>query len=291
MEQTKKTTINWYPGHMTKTRRMMEDTLKQVDAVCEIVDARIPQSSRNPDIDTLAASLPRLIVLNRCDQADPAATEKWHRYFEACGYQVLETDGKSGAGTKQFPNAIRKLLAEKLKRYEEKGQVGRGVRLMIVGIPNVGKSTLINRISGRKAAKAEDRPGVTRGKQWFTLCKGIEALDTPGILWPKIDDEGVGVRLAFTGAIRDEILDLEELACKLMETLYHTAPDAIPTRYKITQTGNGYDDLCLAARKRGFLVSGGDVDTERMAKILFDEYREGKLGRITLELPGVSQDA
>ena len=278
-------TIHWYPGHMTKTRRMMEDTLKQVDAVCEIVDARIPQSSRNPDIATLAANLPRLIVLNRCDQADPALTAKWHAYFEKCGYQVLETDCKSGAGTKQFPAAVRTLLAEKLARYEEKGQVGRGVRLMIAGIPNVGKSTLINRISGRKAAKAEDRPGVTRGKQWFSLTKGIEALDTPGILWPKIDDEAVGLRLAFTGAIRDEILDIEELAMKLMETLYATAPGAIEARYKFTPTGNGYDDLCMAARKRGFLISGGEVDTERMSKILLDEYREGKLGRITLELP------
>jgi len=279
-------TIHWYPGHMTKTRRMMEDALKQVDAVCEIVDARIPQSSRNPDIDTLAASLPRLIVLNRCDQADPNITAKWHAYFESCGFQVLETDCKSGAGTKAFPGAVRTLLADKLARYEEKGQVGRGVRLMIVGIPNVGKSTLINRVSGRKAAKAEDRPGVTRGKQWFTLTKGIEALDTPGILWPKIDDETVGLRLAFTGAIRDEILDIEELAMKLMETLYHTAPRAVEQRYKFAPTGDGYEDLCTAARKRGFLVSGGDVDTERMAKILLDEYREGKLGRITLELPG-----
>jgi len=284
-------TIHWYPGHMTKTRRMMEDALKQVDGVCEIVDARIPQSSRNPDIDTLAASLPRLIVLNRCDQADPAATAKWHAYFESLGHQVLETDCKNGVGIKAFPAAIRQLLAEKLARYEEKGQVGRGVRLMIVGIPNVGKSTLINRVSGRKAAKAEDRPGVTRGKQWFTLTKGIEALDTPGILWPKIDDEEVGLRLAFTGAVRDEILDIEELAMKLMETLYHTAPGAVESRYKFSPTGNGYDDLCTAARKRGFLVSGGDVDTERMAKILLDEYREGKLGRITLELPGEKKDA
>ncbi len=278
-------TIHWYPGHMTKTRRMMEDMLKQVDGVCEIVDARIPRSSRNPDIDTLAANLPRLIVLNRCDQADPNLTARWRKYFESCGYQVLETDCKNGGGIKQFPTAIRTLLAEKLRRYEEKGQIGRSVRLMIVGIPNVGKSTLINRISGRKAAKTEDRPGVTRAKQWFTLCKGIEALDTPGILWPKIDDEVVGQHLAFTGAIRDEILDIEELASKLLECLHKTAPNAVEQRYKFSSTGNGYEDLCTAGRKRGFLISGGEVDTERMSKILLDEYREGKLGRITLELP------
>jgi len=295
--------IQWYPGHMTKTRRQLEKVLPQADGVCEIVDARIPFSSRNPDLDRLAAEKPRLMVLNRVDQADPNMTARWRAYYQSRGYAVVETNGKTGDGIRAFDPAVRTLLAEKLARYAEKGQVGRPVRLLVVGIPNVGKSSLINRLLGRKAAKAEDRPGVTRDGQWFNLSDGIELYDTPGMLWPKIDDDRVGRRLAFTGAIRDDILDVEDLASSLMDTLCAMAPEALCQRYKLdperlSAMGNtqpdpdepfpvppGYQALEYAAKKRGFLISGGEADTGRMARILLDEYREGKLGRITLEAP------
>ena len=208
--------IQWYPGHMTKTRRMIAEQIRNVDAVCEIVDARIPMSSRNPDIDELTAGKPRLVVLNRADQADPEATKRWAAWFRERGFAVLECDAKSGAGTKQFAAAVRTLLADKLRAYAEKGMAGRVVRVMILGVPNVGKSTFINRIAGRKTAKTEDRPGVTRAKQWVPIDKGLELLDTPGILWPKFEDQSVGLNLAYTGAVKDEILDVETLGCHLM---------------------------------------------------------------------------
>ena len=218
--------IQWYPGHMTKTRRMMEENLKLVEAVCEILDARIPVSSRNPDVDELTAGKPRLIVLNRVDQADPAATKLWTAYFRAKGYAVLETDAKGGNGTAKFAAAIRSLLAEKLRAYAEKGQ-NRVIRVMILGIPNVGKSTFINKIAGRKTAKTEDRPGVTRSKQWVPIDRGLELLDTPGILWPKFEDQSVGLNLAYTGAVKDDILDIETLGCHLMTYLSGRYPDAL----------------------------------------------------------------
>jgi len=277
--------IQWYPGHMTKTRRALETVIPQADGICEILDARIPAASHNPDIDILGGNLPRLVILNRVDQADPARTALWRAYFRSRGMQVLETDAKSGFGTKNFTDAVRTLLADKLARYAAKGQTGRSVRLLVVGIPNVGKSSLINRLLGRKAAKAEDRPGVTRAGQWFTLTDGIELYDTPGMLWPKIEDEQVGMRLAFTGAVRDDILNIEELGAALMECLGQAAPQALLERYKVSDASNGYDALDVAARRRGFLVSGGETDIERMSRILLDEFRGGKLGRITLELP------
>lgn len=279
--------IQWYPGHMTKTRRMIAEKIKNVDAVCEILDARIPISSRNPDVDELAAGKPRLVVLNRADQADPAATKLWNDYFRAKGYAVLESDAKKGTGTQKFAAAVRDLLAEKLKAYAEKGQTGRVVRVMILGIPNVGKSTFINKVAGRKTAKAEDRPGVTRSGQWVPIDRQLELLDTPGILWPKFDDQSVGLNLAYTGAVRDDILDVEELACNLMEYLGRRYPASLEERYKFTPEpeDSGYELLTKAGRKRGFLISGGEVDTERMARILLDEFRGGKLGRFTLELP------
>ena len=260
--------LSWFPGHMTKTRRMITAELGNVDAVCEILDARIPMSSRNPDVDELTAGKPRLIVLNRVDQADPEMTKKWAAYFRSLGYAVIETDAKQGGGVKQFSSAVRTLLRDKIASYEAKGQIGRVLRVMVLGIPNVGKSTFINKVSGRKSAKAEDRPGVTRTKQWVPVDKTLELLDTPGILWPKFEDSGVGVRLAFTGAIRDEVIDIEE-------------------RYKLTvsEEDDGYALLEKAGRKRGFLISGGEVDTERMSRILLDEFRGGKLGRFTLEFP------
>ncbi len=279
--------LSWFPGHMTKTRRMITAEIGNMDAVCEIVDARIPLSSRNPDLDELTAGKPRIVVLNRVDQADPDMTKRWAAWFRVQGCAVIEADAKSGAGVKQFAPAVRTLLAEKIAAYEAKGQVGRVLRVMVLGIPNVGKSTFINKVSGRKAAKAEDRPGVTRGKQWVPVDKTLELLDTPGILWPKFEDVDVGIRLAFTGAIRDEVVDIEELAMKLMDYLGAHYPDALTERYKITvESGeDGWTLVEKAGRKRGFLISGGEVDTERMSRILLDEFRGGKLGRFTLETP------
>ena len=270
---------------MTKTRRMIAEQLKNVDAVCEILDARIPISSRNPDVDELTAGKPRLVVLNRVDQADPDGTKRWAAHFRSLGYAVLECDAKNGQGTARFAGAVRELLAEKLRAYAEKGQVGRVVRVMILGIPNVGKSTFINRVAGRKTAKTEDRPGVTRSKQWVPVDSTLELLDTPGILWPKFDDPEVGKRLAFTGAIKDDVLDIEELACYLMEYLGRHYTSVLEERYKIAvePEDSGYDLLEKAGRKRGFLMRGAQVDTERMARILLDEFRGGKLGRFTLE--------
>ena len=281
--------IQWYPGHMAKTRRQMLENLKNIDLVCELVDARIPQVSRNPDMDEIAGDKPRMMILNRVDLADPEATRRWASFYRAQGYAVLETDSQHGTGTGRFAAAARERLADKISAWNEKGQTGRAVRVMVVGIPNVGKSTFINRVLGRKSAKAADKPGVTRGAQWFRVPGGIDLLDTPGILWPKFDDERVGILLAVTGAVKDDILDLETLACRLFELLAVRAPQAIVDRYKLTSPEQsdflGYDLLQQAGRKRGFLISGGEIDTERMARILLDEFRGGVLGRITLETP------
>ena len=277
--------LSWFPGHMTKTKRMIASEIQHMDAVCEILDARIPLSSRNPDVDDLTAGKPRLIVLNRADQADPAQTRRWSQYFRAKGWAVLEANAKGGVGTEKFAAAVRELLRDKLEAYVAKGQVGRVVRVMVLGIPNVGKSTFINKVAKRKTAKAEDRPGVTRSKQWVPVDATLELLDTPGILWPKFDDPEVGKRLAFTGAVKDDVLDIEELACYLMDYLAAHYADVLTERYKITveDGDSGYDLLEKAGRKRGFLMRGAQVDTERMARILLDEFRGGKLGRFTLE--------
>ena len=277
--------LSWFPGHMTKTKRMIASEIQHMDAVCEILDARIPLSSRNPDVDDLTAGKPRLIVLNRADQADPAQTRRWSQYFRAKGWAVLEANAKGGVGTEKFAAVVRELLRDKLEAYAAKGQVGRVVRVMVLGIPNVGKSTFINKVAKRKTAKAEDRPGVTRSKQWVPVDATLELLDTPGILWPKFDDPEVGKRLAFTGAVKDDVLDIEELACYLMDYLAAHYADVLTERYKIDveETDTGYDLLEKAGRKRGFLMRGAQVDTERMARILLDEFRGGKLGRFTLE--------
>ncbi len=278
--------IQWYPGHMTKTRRQIEADLKQVDAVCEIVDARIPISSRNPDIDSICANKPRIMILNRIDLADPNATARWAEFYRGQGKAAVCTDCKSRKGINGFTPAVRQVLKEKIERDAARG-MNRSLRVMIVGIPNVGKSTLINQISGRKGAKAENRPGVTRGKQWVTVDGGLLLLDTPGILWPKFDDPNVGMMLAYTGAVKEDILDIEELSCFLMELLWKRYPQSIIDRYGIEAEPDtpGYELLDKAGKKRGYLLSRGMIDTERMAKVLLDEYRSGKLGRFTLELP------
>ncbi len=283
--------IQWYPGHMTKTRRQIEADLKNVDIVAEIIDARIPISSRNPDIDAIVGEKPRLIVFNRADQADPEANRRWMAWFKARGYAILATDAKTGKGVKDFSVTVQAALADQIARWREKGQVGRKVRVMVVGVPNVGKSTFINQVAGRKSAKAGDRPGVTRGKQWVAVDSGLDLLDTPGILWPKFEDPQVGMDLAFTGAVKDDIMDTETLAFHLMELLNAHYPAAMTERYKIDPdpAAQGWELLERAGKKRGFLISGGEVDLERMANVLLDEFRGGKLGKITLEWPGEAE--
>ncbi len=278
--------IQWYPGHMTKTRRQMEADLKLVDAVCEIVDARIPVSSRNPDIDSICGNKPRMVILNRLDLADPDATNRWAQYFKKKGMAAVATDCKSRRGIANFTPAVRQLLHEKIERNAVRGMT-KSLRLMIVGIPNVGKSTLINQISGRKGAKAENRPGVTRGKQWVAVDKDLLLLDTPGILWPKFEDPNVGLMLAYTGAVKEDVIDIEELSCRLIELLWSHYPDKVKERYGIDcEPGTpGWQLLEAAGRKRGFLLARGEINTERMAKVLLDEFRSGKLGRFTLEAP------
>lgn len=287
MEKRSDPAINWYPGHMKKATRMMEDSLRQVDAVIELRDARIPESSRNPDVARLAGDKPRLIVLNRADQADPDATACWVRALRAGGVRALPMDCRSGRGVNAFPGAARELLEERIRRNEEKGQAGKALRFMVLGIPNVGKSSFINRLAGRRAAQASDRPGVTRGKQWIAVSGGIQLLDTPGILWPRFESPEVGLALAWTGAIRDDVLDVELVAMRLLERLRASYPGALKERYKLDPDpeADGFSLLEQAGRRRGFLVSGGQVDTERMARVLLDEFRAGKLGRITLERP------
>ena len=287
--------IQWYPGHMTKTRRQIEADLKLVDIVVEIIDARIPASSRNPDIDAICAGKPRLIVLNRADQADPAQNRAWEAYFRSQGRSVLETDARSGRGINQFSAVVQGVLKDQIARWKEKGQVGRPVRAMVVGVPNVGKSTFINKVAKKKSAKAGDRPGVTRGKQWVHVDQGLDLLDTPGILWPKFEDEATGMNLAYTGAVKDEIMDVETLGCHFMALLGERYPQALMDGYRLPElpareegendAAWGYRLLQAAAAKRGMRISGGEVDTERMARVLLDEYRGGRLGRFTLELP------
>ena len=282
-----KINVQWFPGHMAKARRMMLESVKLVDVVCEIADARIPISSRNPELDGLLAGRPRLLVLNRTDLADPAVTKLWSAEFRAGGVPVLETDARSGRGVSGFLPAVRSLLADRIAALEAKGQGGRPIRAMVVGVPNVGKSTFINKLAGRKAAIASDRPGVTRGKQWISVG-GLQLLDTPGLLWPKLDGENVGEHLAFTGAVKDQILDVEALAAHLMKWLAERYTALLTARYKIEADADapGWELLERAARKRGFLISGGEVDTERMSNILLDEFRGGVIGRISLERPG-----
>ena len=281
--------IHWFPGHMTKAGRMIEQNVSMVDAGCEIIDARIPAASRNPDIDRLSAGKPRLVVMNRVDQADPSATAQWRAWFRAQGLAVLETDARSGKGVKDFPAAVRALLSDRIAAWEAKGQGTRPVRAMVLGIPNVGKSTFINKLAGRRAAAVSDRPGVTRGREWISVGLSLELLDTPGILWPRFDSQEVGELLAATGAVKDDVLDREALAANLLVRLRELYPEAIAQRYGLTSPdAAGWEMLEAAAKRRGFLAGRGEYDTERMAAVLLDEFRGGKLGRITLERPDES---
>ncbi len=279
--------IQWFPGHMAKTRRMISENLKLVDLVVELLDARVPLSSQNPDIEELCGTKPRLLILNKADLADSHANELWQQYFKEQGKTAILFDSVHSKQIKHITEAVKKLLAEQIQRQAERGMKNRPLKLMIVGIPNVGKSAFINRLAGRTAAISGDRPGVTKGKQWIRLSAGFELLDTPGVLWPKFEDETVGLNLAFTGAIKDEIMDTETLAAKLLETLAKRAPEAVKARYKLNDLNyeNGFDLLSAVAKKRGFIVSGGELDLFRAAQIVLDEFRSSKIGQISLEIP------
>ena len=277
----------WYPGHMTKAKRMMQEDIKLIDLIIEITDARIPLSSRNPDIDELGKNKFRLILLNKSDLADPVQNKKWTAFFEEKGYAVLEINAKTGAGMRSIQDTIRAVCKEKIERDKKRGIVNRPIRAMVVGIPNVGKSTFINSFAKKACAKTGNKPGVTKGKQWIKVNPTLELLDTPGILWPRFEDPEVGIRLAYTGAVKEGVIDLEELAYRLMELLHKFYPQTLLERYKVEAPEGtpGWQLLEMAGRKRGYLISGGEVNTERMAKVLLDEFRSGKLGNFTLEMP------
>lgn len=282
-------TIQWFPGHMTKTKRQIQSSLKLVDAVAEIIDARIPASSRNPDLAKLVQNKPRVILLNKCDMANQTATKMWIDYFKKQNLVAIPVDCKSGRGLDKFAPAVNTVMSHKIARLKEKGMVNPTIRIMIVGIPNVGKSSFINKMVKNNRAKVEDRPGVTRGNQWYTIAKNLEMLDTPGVLWPKFDDKTVGEHLAFTGAVKDQILDIELLAVRLLDFIKELKPADFITRFKLENEDieniDSYELLKMIGKKRGMLVSGGEIDTERAAIMLLDEFRSAKLGRITVEMP------
>lgn len=281
--------IQWFPGHMTKTKRQIQASLKLVDAVAEILDARIPLSSKNPDLQKLIQNKPKVVLLNKCNMANQTATSRWIDYYASQGITAIAVDCKSGKGLNKFAPAVNNVLSERRERLKAKGMVNPMLRIMIVGIPNVGKSSFINRVAKQNRAKVEDRPGVTRGNQWYTIAKNIEMLDTPGVLWPKFDDKIVGERLAFTGAVKDQILDTELLAVRLLDFLRSLKPADFIARFKLEDIDldaiDSYELLNVIGKKRGMLISGGEIDTERAAIMLLDEFRSGKLGRITLEMP------
>lgn len=282
-------TIQWFPGHMTKTKRQIQSSLKLVDAVAEIIDARIPASSRNPDLAKLVQNKPRVILLNKCDMANQTATKMWIDYFKKQNLVAIPVDCKSGRGLDKFAPAVNTVMSHKIARLKEKGMVNPTIRIMIVGIPNVGKSSFINKMVKKNRAKVEDRPGVTRGNQWYTIAKNLEMLDTPGVLWPKFDDKTVGEHLAFTGAVKDQILDIELLAVRLLDFIKELKPADFITRFQLENEDieniDSYELLKMIGKKRGMLVSGGEIDTERAAIMLLDEFRSAKLGRITVEMP------
>lgn len=282
-----KQNVQWFPGHMAKTRRLIKESLTKVDGVVEIIDARVPYSSRNPELDEIVKNKPRIILLNKCDVANQAATAMWIKYFESLGSFAIPVDCKTGKGLNKFDETVKKALSNTIAKNEEKGMSGKPLRLMVVGIPNTGKSSFINRMGKNSKAKVADKAGVTQHNQWFVVGNGIELLDTPGVLWPKFDDPEVGDKLAFIGSIKDEVIDQETIACRLLESLAKTNPSAIEERYKISISDQlqGWEILELIGKKRGFLIKGGEINYERAAVIVADEFRGGKLGRITLELP------
>ena len=279
--------VQWYPGHMTKAKRQMQEDIKLIDLIIELVDSRVPLASRNPDIDELGKNKARLILLNKSDLGDERQNEAWKAYFQGNGFYVVKVDSRSGSGMKAIQAAIQEACKEKTERDRRRGIKNRPIRAMVVGIPNVGKSTFINTFAGRACAKTGNKPGVTKGKQWIRLNKGVELLDTPGILWPKFEDKQVGEHLAFTGAVKDEVVDIEHLACRLIETLQEIYPHAISQRYQLESVDlsqmESYEILEAIGKKRGMLMSGGVVNTERAAIAVVDEFRSAKLGKITLE--------
>ena len=287
MPELIKQNVQWFPGHMAKTRRLIKESLNLVDGVVEISYARVPYSSQNPELDGIINNKPRIILLNKCDVANPTATSMWIKYFESKGAYAIPVDCKTGKGLNKFDEAVKKALAKVIAKNEEKGMTGKPLRLMVVGIPNTGKSSFINRMGKNAKAKVADKAGVTRQNQWFIVGNGIELLDTPGVLWPKFDDPEVGDKLAFIGSVKDEVTDKETITCRLLESLAKTNPSAIEERYKISGVEGlqGWEILEMIGRKRGFLIKGGEIDYERAAVIVADEFRGGKLGRITLELP------
>ena len=283
--------FQWYPGHMTKAKRAMQEDIKLIDVIIELVDARIPRSSKNPDIDSLAQGKSRILLLNKSDMADAAKTQSWISYNEKQGFLALAVNSKKKNELKQVNALVQKACEKKIERDRKRGIKNRPVRAMIVGIPNVGKSTFINSFAGKACAKTGNKPGVTKGKQWIRLNKQVELLDTPGILWPKFEDPEVGMRLAYTGAVKEDVIDTETLACHFIALLAKYYPQTLSERYKLEapEGADGYELLQLAGKKRGYLVSGGEVNTERMAKALMDDYRRGKLGKLTLESPEDTQ--
>lgn len=287
MPELIKQNVQWFPGHMAKTRRLIKESLNLVDGVVEILDARVPYSSQNPELDSIVKNKPRIVLLNKCDVANQTATSMWIKHFEDKGAYAIAVDCKTGKGLNKFDDVVKKALADVIKRNGQKGMSGKPLRLMVVGIPNTGKSSFINRMGKNAKAKVADKAGVTKQNQWFVVGNGIELLDTPGVLWPKFDDPEVGDKLAFIGSVKDEVTDKETIACRLLESLARTNPQAIEERYKITgvELLQGWEILEMIGRKRGFLVKGGEIDYERASVIVADEFRGGKLGRITLELP------
>ena len=287
MADSQKQTVQWFPGHMAKTRRLIKESLRLVDGVLEVIDARIPYSSSNPELAEIISGKPRIVLLNKCDLADNNTTKKWIEYYKKSSVTAIPVDCRSGKGLKSFPSAVKAVLSDKIKSNEEKGMSGNPLRLMVVGIPNTGKSSFINRMAGAAKAKVADKAGVTRRNQWFAIGSGIELLDTPGVLWPKFDDPKVGDRLAFIGSVKDEILDIELLAVRLLEVMTEYYPERLSERYKISDFENlqAYEVLELIGRKRGNIIRGGEVDAERTSVMLLDEYRAGRLGKISLESP------
>lgn len=275
--------IQWFPGHMAKTRRKIKELLPLIDAVAEITDARVPVSSRNPELDSIIGNKPRIVLLNKCDMADPRATSAFIAHYSDLKLPAIGIECKTGKGLSAFKDTVKTALSDKLKAYEEKGIGGKPLRVMVVGIPNVGKSTFINRIAGNNRARAENRPGVTRGNQWFRVDRQLELLDTPGVLWPKFEDKTVGEHLALTGAVTDRILDTEWLAMRLLSILSAEYPEKLTSRYGVELCEDSYELLCRVGKKRGMVIRGGETDTERAANMLLEEYRNGKIGRITLE--------